>query len=188
MTGSSTFYDTSGASIIERGSSVFFDTTGAAILERGSSTFFDTGGTQVLNLIRGPQLRFRTVGDDRFVNRLASILSTTSAIDMTSTATIPLYTVPTGKIAVINGLVFRSTLGSATTNAEVSVGINPSTTNIFDAQELVEFKNTDDIWSLWSDKSTTVIAQASEQVDLDVITAATGGTLDVDAYLIGFLI
>jgi len=139
-------------------------------------------------LIRGPQFRLNTIGADRFNNRLTSVLSTTSAINLTSTGLTSLFTVPTGNMALIQGVVLRSTIGSTTTDPTVSIGVNPSTTNLFDLQELVQFRVGDDVFSLWSDKSTTLVAQSGEQIDLDVTIAATGGTLTAEAYLIGFLI
>jgi hypothetical protein len=176
------------AIIQEHAGSVYTHTRDVELINRAGSVFSHTRGAPVIDgLIRGPQFRYRTIGDDRFVNRLTSVISTTSAIDLTTTSVTNLYTVPVNKLLLIQGVVLRATNGSASTDATVSVGINPSTTNIFDLQELVLFRNANDLWSLWNDKSTTLAAQASEQIDLTVDIAATG-TLDTDAYLIGFLI
>lgn len=139
-------------------------------------------------LIRGPQFRLNTIGADRFNNRLTSILSTTSTIDLTTTGGTTIFTVPSGNMALIQGVVLRTVTGPASTDATISIGINPSTTNLFDLQELVQFRVTDDVFSLWLDKSTTLVAQSGEQIDFNVTIAATGGTLIADAYLIGFLI
>jgi hypothetical protein len=185
----SVYTHTRDALLAERAGSVFTHTRDVELLERSGSVFTHTrGAPYVEGLIRGPQFRRATIGDDRFVNRLTSVLVTTTAIDLTSSGTTTtLYTVPAGKIAFINGIIFRAVQESAVTDASVSVGINPSADNLFDEQQLVNFRVVHDVWSLWSDKSTTLIAQAGEQIDVNIVTPATGSLL-ADAYLIGFLL
>jgi len=97
-------------------------------------------------------------------------------------------TEPPASFAIIHGVLLRATTGGATADATVSLGINPSTINLFDTQETVEFRATNDTFGLWSDKSTTLAALPDDTIDLDVTVAATGGSLTVDAYLIGFLL
>jgi len=205
--GSCTMFDTVGETLTPQASPTMFDTIEDPIVVSGSSTFHIVRGEEVPTpnkgsstfqsergtldltngLIRGPQFRANTIGGDRFNNRLTSVLSTTPIIDLTSTGLTSLFTVPAGNMALIQGVILRSTFGSATTDATISVGVGPSTTNLFDLQELVQVRTTYDIFSLWSDKSTTLVVQSGEQIDLDVTVAATG-TLIADAYLIGFLI
>lgn len=169
--------------------SVYTHVLDEGLIERSGSVYTHTRGTPVINLfLRGAQFRVNTFGDDRFVSRLTSVLSTTSTVNLTATGTTSLFTVPASNTALIHGVVLRATLGSATTDATVSLGINPSTINLFDLEPLVSFRNTNDVWSLWSDKTTTLIAQGNSQIDFDVTTAATGGSLNADIYLIGFLI
>jgi len=95
---------------------------------------------------------------------------------------------PSASFAFINGVVLRATVGGATVDATISLGVNPSTTDIFDTQETVNFRALNDTFALWSDKSTTIAAVTDDVIDLNVAIAATGGSLTVDAYLIGFLI
>lgn len=183
---------TFGDAIPFSGSATFHIVRGeeAPVSDQGSSTFQSLRGTPDVTdgLIRGTQFRPNTIGSDRFNNRLTSVLSITSTINLSSTGITTLFTVPTGNMALLQGVALRSTASTATTDATISLGINPSTTNLFDLQELVQFRVADDVFSLWSDKSTTLVAQSGEQIDLDVTIAATGGALVVSAYLIGFLI
>jgi hypothetical protein len=183
---------TFGDAIPVSGSATFHLVRGelAPASNRGSTTFQSTRDAPIITngLIRGPQFRLNTIGADRFNNRLTSVLSTISPVHLTDTGTTTLYTVPTGNLALIQGVIIRSILGPATTDATISLGINPSTTNLFDLQQLVNVRTINDIFSLWSDRSTTLVAQEGDQIDLDVTIAATGGSMNVTVYLIGFLI
>lgn len=160
---------------------------GAAFTPGPGATYSFTREDLFVNgLIRGPQFQANTIGDDRFINRLTSVLSTTS-VDLAATGINSLLTVPSNKLALIQGIILRVTNDPATTDASISIGVNPSTVNIFSEQQLLQLRNTNDTWSLWSDKSTTIAADAAETIDLDVTVAATG-TLLCDVYVIGLLI
>jgi hypothetical protein len=190
MTQSTPFRYVRDAELVPRPSTPFRYVRDAELVPRPSTPFRYLRGAPPAfdpNIIRGLQFRPRIIGDDRFVNRLTSVLSTTSAIDLTATGTTPLFTVPAGNLALIQGVILRVTSGTASTDATISLGINPSTTDLFDEQELVQFRIVNDVFSLWSDKSTILVAQEGDQIDLDV-TVAAAGTLNPDAYLIGFLI
>lgn len=193
VSGSATVHTVRGAvvPVADQGSTIYYTVRGELfpVPNRGSTTFHSLKAAPVatLFLIRGAQFKINTIGDDRFVSRLTSVLSITF-IDLTFTGITTIFTVPSGKTALIHGVVLHSTIGNAATDATSSLGINPSTTNLFALQELVNLRNTNDVWSFWSDKSTTLIAQAGEQIDLNITIAATGGVLGASVYLIGFLI
>jgi hypothetical protein len=184
--GSSTLHTLRGATLEPHSSSTLHTLRGGELSPHGSSVFQSTRGILVpegVNLIRGPQFRFNTIGDDRFVNRLSSVLSKI-VVNLSSTGQTTLYTVPSGNIALIQGVILRSG-GTATSDPTVSVGINPSTDNIFGVQQLVNFQAANDIFSLWSDKSTTLSANGSDQIDLDVIVSSP---VFAEIYVIGILL
>jgi hypothetical protein len=194
VSGSTTFITVRGEAspVPSQGSTTFITVRGEVfpVPEQGSATFRDLRGTADLTngLIRGPQFRSNTIADDRFVNRLSSVLSNI-AVDLSSTGQTTIYTVPSGNIALIQGVVFLAR-GTATSDPTVSVGINPSTDNIFDSQQLVNFQANNDVFSLWSDKSTTLVANGSDQIDVDVTIASLPQTpgMSAEVYVIGHLL
>jgi hypothetical protein len=193
VTGSVTLHLVRGASepVVDQGSATFRAIKGASISNKSSGTFQSQRGTPILieGLIRGPQFRDATIDQDRFVvGNIANVLSTASSVDLTAMGTSVIYTVPADSLVLIQGVILRATAGTVSTDATVSLGVNPSTTDLFDPTLLLEFRSVNDTFSLWSDKSTTVIGQAGETIDLDVTIAATGGLLTVDAYLVGMLL
>jgi hypothetical protein len=189
VSGSSTFHIVRGeeAPVPNQGSSTFHIIRGEEfpVPNQGSSTFQSERGTidPTNGLIRGPQFRGNTIGGDRFNNRLTTVLSSI-AIDLSVTGQTTIYTVPAGKIALIQGVIFLAR-GTAASDPTVSVGINPSTDDIFASQQLVNFQTSNDVFSLWSDKSTTLVANASDQIDLDVTVSSS---LAAAVYVIGILL
>lgn len=141
------------------------------------------------NVLRGSQFGTNTIALDRFSSPLMAILSVTTDLDLTTTGTTTVYTVPAGKSAIVLGCLLRiKAADTVTTDAEVSIGINPSTTDLFAAETLVAVQAVNDFWSFWKDESGGALAGSGSLIDLNVITAATATTLDSDIYLIGLLI
>ena len=144
-------------------------------------------GTSILihNVIRGPQFRTANLTRSIFIQPLFSILSRTIGISLLSAATTNIFTATAG-VTLIHGIVLRITSSTGiSADASISIGINPSTTNLFSAQDLINVRNLNDVYSFWSDKSTTLIATATDAIDLTVTNAATGTTLVAEAFVIG---
>jgi hypothetical protein len=134
-------------------------------------------------LIRGPQFKSGTIDSDRFVSPLGLVL-TRITVDLAATGTSAIYTVPAGKTALVQGIVFRA-LGAAGSDPTVSVGINPSTDNIFDSQQLVNFPTVGNLFTLWNDKGVSTISNAADQIDLNVVVASS---LTAEVFVLGFLL
>ena len=95
----------------------------------------------------------------------------------------------TGKTAIILGCLLRiKSANTVTVDAAASLGINPSTTDLFAAETLVGVQSISDVWSFWKDTSVGLVANSADLVDLDVTVAATAATLTCDVFVIGLLI
>jgi hypothetical protein len=140
-------------------------------------------------VLRGAQFSTNTIALDRFATPLAAVLNVFEDLDLTTAATTTIYTVPAGSsVIVLGGLIRIKAADTVTTDAEVSIGINPSTTDVFAAETLVDVQSQNDFWSFWKDESAGVMASEGAVVDLDVSTSATATTLNSDIYLIGLLL
>ena len=119
---------------------------------------------------------------------LNQVLSTTTSIDLTSTGTTTLYTVPSGVTAYITDIVIVPT--TATTpgaDSVVSVGIGGGFDNIIADTTLTGLDTTGEHYV-----ATTggVIASgaATDNITFEVVTADTGTAMTVTVYLRGFLV
>ena len=138
---------------------------------------------------RAQQFRYNTIDLDRFASPLGAVLDVYQDLDLTTATTTSIYTVPTGTSVIITGCLIRiKSADTVSVDADVSLGINPSTTNLFATETLVGVQAVHDFWSFWKQSSVGVLANAGEQVDLDVVTAATATTLTADVYIIGLLL
>ena len=141
------------------------------------------------NVLRGAQFSTNTVALDRFATPLAAVLAVFEDLDLTAAAASTVYTVPTGKIALIFGCLVRiKSSDTVTGDASASLGINPSTTDLFAEESMVAVQDVSDVWSFWKDTSGGLVANSGDDVDLDVTVAATATTLTCDVFVIGLLI
>jgi hypothetical protein len=107
-------------------------------------------------------------------------------LDLTAATTTAIYTIPTGFSEIVTGCIIRiKSADTVSGDADVSLGINPSTTNLFDTETLVGVQAVSDFWSFWKQSSVGILANGGAQVDLDVVVAATATTLTADVYIIG---
>jgi hypothetical protein len=145
-------------------------------------------GTAGAVKLRGPQFDLQTIDLDRFSDRLLSVLAIYEGLDLTSTGSTTVYTIPAGGGALISGVLLRvSENFPVTGDAEAEININ-GTTKIFPAENLVNFRGKDDIYSFWKDRSASNLAAAGATVDVNVLTAALGTTLDAQVFVIGVLL
>ena len=141
------------------------------------------------NLIRGPQFKYRDIEVDRFTNNILSVITSINAFDLTAAATTGLYTVPASNTLLLSGIIIRVTSSSnVTVDAQVEIGVNPSTDNLFAVETLVQTRDFNDLWSFWADKSTNVVIPGGETIDLTVVTGAAASSLYADIFLIGLLL
>jgi hypothetical protein len=186
MAGSTTYWDTRGAAVVDEGSTTYFDIRGAGISSTGSTTFFDIRGSEIYDSagIRGPQIEPYDLELDRLVNITSASLAIVDDIDLTSIATTPLFTA-TQKTYVLGVILRITTADTVTVVAEASIGVNPSTNDMFANEQLVNFDAVDDLYAFWNNSNTGIILNTAEQLDLSVNTGATATSLIAVAYVIG---
>lgn len=117
-----------------------------------------------------------------------SVLSVVTGIDLKTTGTTSLYTVPAGRKALITDLIIHLTTGtSVSVVASISLGTNSTDfNNIFAIYALTNLDTTDEF-----NKNSPIVAVASAAasvVTLNVTTGATATTATARAVLIGVLV
>lgn len=134
--------------------------------------------------IRGVQIEPRNLELDKLENPTSAALSTLSDVDLTSTGTIALY-VATQKTYVLGVLIRITAANTATVDAEVSVGVNPNTSDVFSNETLIDLNAINDLYTFWDNKNTGIILNTSDQLDLSINTAAIANSLISTVYVIG---
>ena len=119
---------------------------------------------------------------------LPTVLAQVTSIDLTSTGTTSLFTVPTGLSARILGLVISPTTATAAGgDAVVSVGTNASTfDDIISATTLTGLSATTEIYNV-NTPGISHVAAAGETITFQVDTGDTGTALTATVELIGYL-
>ena|SRR5215208_7788735 len=119
---------------------------------------------------------------------IPTILSQTTGINAKSTGTTTLYTVPTGKRAYITEIVFHCTAATAiTVEPTLGVGVAAGEVDIMPSTALTGFTALDKIYR-FSPEGTYVSCAAADAIKVGIDTAATGTSMTIEVYLIGFLI
>ena len=115
------------------------------------------------------------------------VLSVTS-VDLGAVATTNLYTVPTGKTAIITDAVLKPTTATAAVgDAVVGIGVAAGEDDIFSSQTLTGLNLTTERFKFLS-SGVSVTAAAAAVIKAGVDTADTGTALVANVYLIGYLI
>lgn len=140
--------------------------------------------------LRNIQIVPGTIPLEKLTNVPIISLASFNTVDLTlARVPIALYTVPTGKIAIILGIGLEATQAvSVTVVPQISVGIATGETDIFDTEALVDFDETQDAWLNWLILSKGRAATAGQIVKLNLQTPATATTLTAGITLIGFLV
>lgn len=114
----------------------------------------------------------------------------TTSINLKSTGSTTLYTVPTGKTFIVTDVILRPTSASAANgDAEAQVENTASSGDIVASTILSGMTSLDDEFRLSPAAGGTArINDATETVKLNVTSAETGTTLTVSADLIGYLL
>jgi hypothetical protein len=147
-------------------------------------------GELFFGLIRNKQIIPDTVALDKLSNIPIVSLASFNSVDLTlARLPIPLYTVPSGKTAVILGIGLEATQATnVTVVPQISVGIAAGETDIFDVEALVDFDETQDMWLNWLVLSKGRAATSGQVVKLNLQTPATATTLTAGIHLMGFLV
>lgn len=175
--------------LINNAGGVVSHTRDLALVNNAGGVVTYTRGQNTNLGYRGPQIRRKTLNIDRFAEPPTSALVIDSVIDLTATGETVIYTVPTGKTAIINGCVLLVNAAvSVTTDAAASVGVTPNTNDLFVEEVLVQIRSVGDVYSFWADKTTGVVVPAGATIQISVGTAATATTLSASAILVGILV
>jgi hypothetical protein len=136
--------------------------------------------------ITGPQVGQSEITFDRMVNPTSFALATDVSVDLTSTGATSLFTA--SRKTYILGVILRSDAANTVTSPpQISVGINPITDNVFENESMVNFDTVDDVYTFWSNLNTAFVMNVSDQLDINVNTAATATTLTAIAYVVGII-
>lgn len=172
----------------ERAPSAVFTGTVIALRDKLGSAIF-SGEVETLGfLLTGKQIEQGGLAADRLVNIPVQVLASRSGATLTSTIVSELYSVPSGQIAIILGIIFEATsVDTVTTPPEVSVGIASGETDIFPNETMINFDSLGNTWSNWLVFSKAKAAIGGETVKMN-LTGATANILISNIHLIGFLI
>lgn len=118
-----------------------------------------------------------------------AILSTVTGINAKTVAQTNLYTVPTGKTAVITAAIVRSTAASSITNGPTaSIGFTSTAySDIYVGQNMITLTGTTSIFG-YSSVGALVSAAAATVIKFNITTGSTGTSQTVAVDLIGYLI
>ena len=114
------------------------------------------------------------------------VLATSGTIDLTATATTPLYTVPAGKKCVTTEVRVRVTV-SGGSGSDADVSIISALGDVIASTTLLGLAATDDSFPM-REAAASVLTLAGDSVDFDVTTGATASVMDVEVDLIGYLV
>lgn len=116
------------------------------------------------------------------------VLSTITGINAKSVANTALYTVPTGKTAIITGYSVRCSAASAITiGASAGIGNVAGTNNISASQTMTTLTTTTSTFQ-WQVTGASIITAAAGQIFFNLGTGATGTSQTLVVDLIGYLV
>jgi hypothetical protein len=125
------------------------------------------------------------------LNQSIHRLGTSTTIDLTSASDIDLlYTVPSGKTAIVTGAMIRivTVSGTITVDASGGIGINTGAFDIIPDTTLDNTRAIDDAYSL-NTTGKFILASAGDNINFEVGTASTGATSHLASVdLLGYLI
>lgn len=116
------------------------------------------------------------------------VLSRTTNIDFKTVAATTLYTVPTGRTAIITRAVLQNQVASSiSAEAAAGIGIAAGESDIFASVTLTGFYQTTKTWT-WSSSGVQAAAPAGSVIKLGVDTGAVGTQQTVTCSLFGVLL
>jgi hypothetical protein len=135
--------------------------------------------------MRGPQIEPADLQLDRLSSIVSSALARTT-VNLATTNVTPLYTA-TQKTYILGVILRITNADSVTVSAQASLGVNPSTDNLFANQTLVNLDAEDELYVFWNNLNTGVILNTTDQLDISV-TSAVAAALTATAYVIGVFV
>lgn len=127
------------------------------------------------------------VNNKQLASFTPNVLATVPSIDMKSVATTNLYTVPTGKTAIVRVLLVITAASAITTAATAGVGIAAGEDDIHASVSMTNLFAAGDVWEFQSLGVKSRTAPADAIVKLGVDVAADGTSQTATAYVLGFL-
>lgn len=116
------------------------------------------------------------------------VLNTVTGIDGKAVAATTLYTVPTGRTAIITGATIRATVATAiTVEPAMGIGVAAGESDMFASTTLTGFTTTAKVWNFVA-TGLSVVGNAADVIKLGIDTGSTGTTHTLAADLIGYLI
>lgn len=110
------------------------------------------------------------------------------AIDSFSLGANAVYTAPAAQKVIITKVVLRCTAATAVaTPADAKVEINPAAGDLMDTETLIGVLAVDDQW-VFVAESRGLVVPAGGQVDLTIVTAATGTSQTLEADVFGYFV
>lgn len=118
----------------------------------------------------------------------ATLLSTTTSINAKATGTTNLYTVPSGRTAIITkAIVVPTAVTSITQGPVLGIGVAAGEDDIFSSTQLTGLTATTKVYA-FDAIGTYVAAAATEVIKLGIDTVASGTSMTLSVYLFGYLI
>lgn len=118
----------------------------------------------------------------------ATLLSTTTSINAKATGTTNLYTVPSGRTAVITkAIVIPTAASSITQGPALGIGVAAGEDDIFASTQLTGVTGTTKVYA-FDAIGTYVSAAATEVIKVGIDTVAAGTSMTLSIYLFGYLI
>ncbi len=118
----------------------------------------------------------------------ATLLSTTTSINAKNTGTTNLYTVPSGRTAIITkAIVIPTAASSITQGPTLGIGVAAGEDDIFSSTQLTGVTTTSKVYA-FDAIGTYVSAAATEVIKVGIDTVAAGTSMTISIYLFGYLI
>jgi len=141
----------------------------------------------ILPGVRGPQVKQQDITLDRLAQPTSSTIATNVNILLTATGDTQLFTA-TQKTYILGVILRVNISNTVTVPPQVSIGVSPSTDNVFANEALINFDADNDLYTFWNNLNTATVLNASDVLQLTVNTAATATTLLAVAYVVGVVL
>lgn len=126
---------------------------------------------------------------DNTYTGVLSLLSTTVGIDGTTTGTTNLYTVPSGKTAVVLIAIVRVTALSAFVGVGTGgIGVAAGEDDIFASQAMTGLISTAKAYSFYNDDGPFTVSSASSVIKLGIDVAFVAGSCTLAVDLLGYFL
>lgn len=161
-------------------------TDGTLSLRCGATTTAASNECWIGDVTSVPAVDMNPVGKPKILIVLG--LSSSAAVNLKTVGTTNLYTVPTGKNAIITDVIIRCTdAASFTVAPAVGVGVAAGEDDIMSSMTLVGFTALNKVFR-YSCEGTYVSVAAGSVIKLGVDTGATATTATAEVILRGFLL